>query len=131
MTARRKARKRALDTLYEADIRAVSAAELASERFSDDDYALVIVRGVSEHQERIDEILATHAEGWTVARMPAVDRAVLRMCVFEMLWGDGVDDAVAISEAVALVSDLSTDESPSFVNGLLGRIEEIKPRLVL
>jgi hypothetical protein len=80
------------------------------------------VRGVVEHQARIDELLATYAEGWTLERMPAVDRNVLRLGVFEVLFADDVPDAVALTEAMSLVRDLSTDESPQFVNGVLGNI---------
>ena len=131
MAARHKARKRALDLLYEADIRGVDPREIASERFPEgsDDYAAVIVEGVTAHRERIDELLDTHSVGWTVERMPAVDRTLLRIGVFEILWNDDVPDSVAISEAVELATSLSTDDSPGFVNGLLGRIEQVKPRL--
>ena len=133
MTARRKARKRALDLLYEADIRSVDPREIAIERFPEgsDDYAAVLVEGVAEHLARIDELLDTHSLGWTVERMPAVDRTLLRMAVFEMLWNDDVPDSVAISEAVEPATSLSTDDSPGFINGLLGRIDEVKPRLVV
>jgi len=133
MTARRKARKRALDLLYEADIRGVDPREIAVERFpeSSEDYAAVLVEGVAAHRERIDELLDTHSLGWTVERMPAVDRTLLRIAVFEMLWNDDVPDSVAISEAVELATSLSTDDSPGFINGLLGRIDEVKPRIVV
>ena len=86
------------------------------------DYTGVLVRGVSEHQARIDDLLATYAQGWTLARMPSVDRNVLRLGVFEVLYVDDVPDAVAVSEALNLVRDLSTDGSPAFVNGVLGNI---------
>lgn len=133
MTARRKARKRALDLLYEADIRGIDPAGLVSEREVEgiDDYALVLARGVVAHGARIDELLETHSLDWTLDRMPAVDRTILRIAVFEILWNDDVPDSVAIDEAVELASALSTDDSASFVNGLLGRIEELKPRLVV
>jgi transcription antitermination protein NusB len=133
MTARRKARKRALDLLYEADIRGIDPTGLVTEREVDgiDDYALVLARGVINHGARIDELLETHSLEWTLDRMPAVDRTILRIAVFEILWNDDVPDSVAIDEAVELASALSTDDSASFVNGLLGRIEELKPRLVV
>ena len=133
MTARRKARKRALDLLYEADIRGIDPVGLVAEREVEgiDDYALVLARGVVAHGPRIDELLETHSLDWTLDRMPAVDRTILRIAVFEMLWNDDVPDSVAIDEAVELASALSTDDSASFVNGLLGRIEELKPRLVV
>src|SRR5919204_391583 len=94
------------------------------------DYTFALVNGVAEHQARIDEILATYAEGWTVARMPGVDRAVLRLGVYELLWRDDVPDAVAIDEAVELAKTLSTDESPRFVNGVLARVLRDRPATV-
>ena len=138
MAARSKARKRALDVLYEADLRGTSAKEVLDaqidRRAADNEpelnaYVTTLVVGVSENQEQIDEILSTYSMGWTLDRMPAVDRAVLRIGAYEIIWANDIPDAVAISEAVALVTDLSTDESSSFVNGLLGRISEIKPAL--
>jgi transcription antitermination protein NusB len=95
------------------------------------EYAAELVRGVEAHRDRIDELLAAHAEGWTLDRMPAVDRNILRIGVYELLWSDDVPDGVAISEAVALATDLSTDGSPAFVNGLLARLLELKPTLTL
>jgi N utilization substance protein B len=92
-------------------------------------YAADLVRGVALHAARINELIARYAEGWTLDRMPAVDRNVLRIGVYELLWADDVPDAVAISEAVLLAQDLSTDASPAFVNGLLARIAELKPSL--
>ncbi|WP_121251041.1 transcription antitermination factor NusB [Nocardioides ferulae] len=134
MSARSKARKRALDVLFAADVRGESAVEAldaaitAGERPTND-YTETLVRGVVEHQQRIDELLAAHSEGWTLERMPAVDRNVLRLGVFELLYADDVPDPVAISEAMALVRDLSTDESPTFVNGVLGTILRNKTAL--
>ncbi|MGH3150335.1 MAG: transcription antitermination factor NusB, partial [Streptosporangiaceae bacterium] len=93
-------------------------------------YAADLVRGVTEHAARIDELISEYAEGWTLARMPAVDRNVLRLGVYELLWAPDVPDGVAISEAVLLARDLSTDASPAFVNGLLARIADLKPTLV-
>jgi N utilization substance protein B len=95
------------------------------------EYAAQLVRGVQAHHERIDELLAEYAEGWTLDRMPTVDRNVLRIGLYELLWADEVPDAVAISEAVLLARDLSTDASPAFVNGLLGRLLELKPTLTV
>ena len=136
MSARGKARKRALDVLYEADVRGSDPLEvLASRREQADppvgDYAVVLVEGVVAHRERIDELLTTYSEGWSVERMPAVDRNVLRLAAYELLWCDDVPDSAAISEAVALVSSLSTDESAAFVNGLLARLRDVRPRLSL
>lgn len=132
MSARSKARKRALDLLFEADQRGLDPVALAEQRRQDDDrplneYTVDLVRGVSEQRARIDELLATYAHGWTVDRMPAVDRAVLRIGVWELLYNAEVPDAVAIDEAVELARSLSTDESPAFVNGLLARLLEVKP----
>ena len=90
---------------------------------------MVLVEGVADHLGRIDELISTYAEGWSLERMPAVDRNVLRLGVFEVLWSDDVPDAVAVSEAVNLARDLSTDESPAFVNGVLGNIVRDKDRL--
>ena len=93
------------------------------------EYAAELVRGVQAHRERIDELLSSHAVGWTLDRMPAVDRNILRIGTYELLWADDVPDGVAISEAVQLARELSTDASPSFVNGLLARLLELKPTL--
>lgn len=95
------------------------------------EYAAGLVRGVAGRQEQIDGLLAEHAQGWALDRMPAVDRNVLRIGAYELLWASDVPDAVAISEAVQLVRDLSTDASPAFVNGLLARLLELKPTLCL
>ena len=127
MTARSKARKRAVDLLYEADLRGRDPlATLADRRDLAtppiNPYTAELVEGVAAHQAGIDKILGDYAEGWTVARMPGVDRAVLRMGVFELLWRDDVPVAVAIDEAVELAKTLSTDESPRFVNGILARV---------
>ena len=140
MSARSKARKRALDVLYEADIRSIPAAEILAStvsRRSDEgqaalnEYVAELVAGVVAHQGYIDELLGSYSMGWSLDRMPTVDRAILRIGAYELLWRDDVPDAVAISEAVTLAQDLSTDESASFVNGLLGRLAELKPRLVI
>ena len=132
MGARSKARKRALDVLFEADQRGLDAVSVLAERVRRADppvpeYAVEIVEGVSAHRERIDELLATYAQGWTVDRMPGVDRALLRLSSWELLYNDDVPDAVAIDEAVELARSLSTDESPAFVNGLLARLLAVKP----
>ncbi len=134
--ARSKARKRALDVLFEAELRGLPVLDLLSERITMGsppvpDYAAELVRGVTVQSARIDELISECAEGWTLDRMPAVDRNVLRIGVYELLWAPDVPDGVAISEAVLLVRDLSTDASPAFVNGLLARIAELKPSLQL
>ena len=134
MGARSKARKRALDILYAAELRgeepevALDRAIAAGEGPTND-YTADLVRGVVAHRSRIDDLLAEYSQGWTLDRMPAVDRNVLRLGVFELMWADDVPDAVAVTEAVALVKDLSTDESPGFVNGILGNILRSKPSL--
>ena len=125
MPARSKARKRALDVLYAAEMReqdpveALDAAIAEGERPTNP-YTETLVRGVSEHRERIDELLGRYAQGWTLDRMPAVDRTALRIGAYELLYVEDVPYPVAVSEAVALVRNLSTDDSPSFVNGVLG-----------
>lgn len=136
MTARTKARKRALDILFEAEVRDESVLDLLAERVAAGDppvseYAAELVRGIQERRGQIDDLLAAHAQGWTLDRMPAVDRNILRIGVYELLWSDAVPDAVAISEAVVLATQLSTDSSPAFVNGLLARLLELKPSLTL
>jgi N utilization substance protein B len=136
VAARSKARKRALDILFEAELRGLPTLQLLSERQSVGDvpvqpYAAELVRGVATHSERIDELISWNLVDWTLERMPAVDRNILRIGVYELLWADGVPDGVAISEAVALAQDLSTDNSASFVNGVLARIKAEKPTLSL
>lgn len=113
--------------LYESDVRAVDPIDTLAERVAlaeppVNDYTIELVEGVQEHRARIDAILGEYAEGWTVERMPDVDRAVLRLGVYEVLWRTDVPDAVAIDEAVELAKTLSTDESPRFVNGVLARV---------
>jgi N utilization substance protein B len=132
VAARSKARKRALDVLYEADVRGVDALRTLADRVAlaeppVNDYTIELVEGVQAHRDRIDEILADYAEGWAVERMPDVDRAILRLGVFELLWRDDVPDPVAIDEAVELAKSLSTDESPRFVNGVLARVVRDRP----
>ncbi|MEP6696008.1 MAG: transcription antitermination factor NusB [Pseudonocardiales bacterium] len=134
MGARSKARKRALDVLYEADVRGTSPLDTAAERLAQADppvpaYAVTLIEGVVAHRARIDELLATYAEGWALDRMPAVDRNLLRIGIYEVLYEPSVPDAVAIDEAVELAKNLSTDESPGFVNGLLARVLQLKPSL--
>jgi N utilization substance protein B len=136
MAARSKARKRALDILFEAEIRSRPPLSVLDERTEAaappvSAYAADLVRGVQAHREQIDELLADNAEGWTLDRMPAVDRNILRIGAFELLWAGDVPEAVAISESVMLARELSTDQSPAFINGLLARLLELKPSLVL
>ncbi len=136
MAARSKARKRALDILFASELRSedpVVALDRAIEAGEGptNDYTAVLVRGVVEHLDRIDEVLTTYSKDWTLGRMPAVDRNVLRIGVYELLWcADDVPEGVAVSEAMHLVQELSTDESPAFVNGLLGSVMRDRAHLV-
>ncbi|MFQ6173263.1 transcription antitermination factor NusB [Oryzobacter sp. R7] len=136
MAARTKARKRALDLLFEAEQRGVNAGELLRERLAAPvtqaplpELTADLVTGVVERWAQIDELIATYAQGWTLQRMPAVDRAILRLGAYEVLFSADVPEPVAVSEWVALATELSTDDSPRFVNGLLGRLVEVKPTL--
>ncbi|WP_350275268.1 transcription antitermination factor NusB [Kribbella sp. HUAS MG21] len=134
MSARSKARKRALDVLFESEVRGLPVGGTLADRVADNDppvneFTVALVEGVAKHSEQIDELLSTHSVGWTLDRMPAVDRNILRIGAYELLYDDQVPDVVAVSEAVALARDLSTDESPTFVNGLLARLLQLKPTL--
>ncbi|MGH3496901.1 MAG: transcription antitermination factor NusB [Nocardioidaceae bacterium] len=134
MSARGKARKRALDILYEGEMRGLGLDGTLPERVAladppVNDYTVRLVEGVVTNRERIDALLGEYSVGWSLERMPAVDRNVLRIGAFEILYADDVPDGVAVSEAVGLVQELSTEESPAFVNGLLGRLIERKPSL--
>jgi N utilization substance protein B len=136
MPARSKARKRALDVLYAAEMRgedpvAALEAAVADGEGPSNPYTETLVRGVTEHRPRIDELLGQYAEGWSLGRMPAVDRNALRIGAFELLYSDEIPDAVAVTEAVALVRTLSTDDSPSFVNGVLGAMLRDRDLLTL
>lgn len=136
MSARTKARKRALDLLYGADLREISLnAAIATEaardledpkRSSSWHYARQIVEGIAEHGDQIDELIETYAQGWTINRMPVIDRAIVRIGIWEILFNDDVPDGVAISEAVEAAKSLSTGDSAGFVNGLLGRIAQTR-----
>jgi N utilization substance protein B len=134
MSARSKARKRALDLIFAAEARGRAPGEFLADQVAageapTNDYTVTLVQGVDEQLGRIDELISTYAKGWTLDRLPAVDRNVLRLGIFELLWVDDVPDSVAISEALNLVRDLSTDESPAFVNGVLGHVARDKDQL--
>ncbi len=141
MSARSKSRKRALDVLYAAEARGVDPLVVLAERMEPPtgpdlhsyavmgDYAESIVRGFVEHQGRVDALLSEHSRGWTLERMPAVDRAILRIAVYELLYSLDVPPAVVVNEAVDAAKLLSTDDSPKFVNGVLGQIAVITPQL--
>ena len=134
--ARRKARKRALDVLYEADLRDLPPAQvlvtyldrIEKPRPDHLDYTVSLVEGVAKNLDRIDELIASYAEGWTIDRMPVVDRNLARIAVYELLFVPEIDDPVAITEAVELAKQMSTDDSPRFLNGILGRISEFASR---
>ncbi|MFC6154722.1 transcription antitermination factor NusB [Nocardioides yefusunii] len=135
MAARSKARKRALDILFASELRSDNPIEALATTVADGEgpvnvYTTELVEGVHENRDRIDEVLREYAQGWTLERMPAVDRNVLRIGVFEILFNADVPDAVAMSESLALVRELSTDDSPAFVNGVLGAIARDKSSLV-
>lgn len=131
---RSKARRRALEILFEAEQRDISPQEVLATRVEKanmvvNEYVPTIITGVAEHREEIDELLATYARGWTLERMPRVDLMALRIGAWELLHNPEIPDSVAVSEAVALARQLSTEESPRFINGVLGRIHKLKPTL--
>jgi N utilization substance protein B len=136
---RHQARKRAVDLLFEAEARGLTPAEVADARIalaeanSDvsalNPYTVTVARGVAAHSAHIDELITSHLQGWTLERLPAVDRAVLRVAVWELLHAEDVPEPVAVDEAVELAKDLSTDESPGFVNGVLGQVMLVTPQI--
>lgn len=136
---RHQARKRAVEMLFEAEARGLTAAELADTRntlaMADSEvaalnpYTVAVACGVTDNAERIDDLIATHLQGWTLNRLPAVDRAILRVAVWELLHADDVPEPVAVDEAVELAKKLSTDDSPGFVNGVLGQVMLVTPQL--
>lgn len=136
MSARTKARKRALDVLFECDVRSSDALETLAQRLAQaeppvPEYTVALVEGVVEHRDRIDDLIQTHSQGWTLERMPVVDRNLLRIGIFELLWVDETPDGVVLSEAVNLAQQLSTDESAAFVNGVLAKLLAEKPTLAV
>lgn len=140
MSARSKARKQALDILFESDIRQSSASELLESRLIVEEgpdarpmreFARGLVNGVIEHRRKIDELISTYAQGWDMDRLPVVDRNILRIAIYEILWGADVPEAVAIDEALTMAAMLSTEESAGYIHGVLGRISSIKGDLAL
>lgn len=138
MSARSKSRKAALDLLFEADIRGTNAVEtLVLRDIVDSDskpireYTRELVHGVAEKRRKIDELITTYAQGWDMDRLPTVDRNILRIGIFEILWSETIPDGVAIDEALILAQELSTDESAGFIHGVLGRISSIKESLAM
>lgn len=136
MSSRSKARKAALDFLYEGDIRGKSAVDLLNSRKSELDYVIreyteKLVSGVESKRSRIDEIIAMRAKDWDLDRMPVVDRNILRVGVYELLWGNEIPEEVAISESVELAKTLSAEDSATYINGVLAAIKELKKDLSL
>lgn len=136
---RHQARKRAVDLLFEAEARGLTPAEVADVRIALSDanpdvsllnpYTVTVARGVTEQAAHIDELITSHLQGWTLERLPAVDRAILRVAVWELLHAEDVPEPVAVDEAVELAKELSTDESPGFVNGVLGQVMLVTPQI--
>ncbi len=136
---RHQARKRAVDLLFEAEARGLSPAEVVGVRTalaaanpdvaSLPPYTVAVARGVGEHTAHIDDLITSHLQGWTLDRLPAVDRAILRVAVWELLYADDVPEPVAVDEAVQLAKELSTDDSPGFVNGVLGQVMLVTPQI--
>jgi transcription antitermination protein NusB len=136
---RHQARKRAVDLLFEAEARGITPAEAAQSREalaqSQSDvsalnpYTVTVARGVTQHAAHIDDLISTHLQGWTLERLPAVDRAILRVAVWELLHAEDVPEPVAVDEAVELAKHLSTDDSPGFVNGVLGQVMLVTPQI--
>lgn len=140
MSARSKARKQSLDLLYEADIRGASAIELLALRDVVEDgpdarpireFTRELIAGVSENKRKIDELITTYAQGWDMDRLPAVDRNILRLGIYEIVWSSDLDDGIAIDEALTLAKELSTDESAGYIHGVLGRISSIKESIAI
>jgi transcription antitermination protein NusB len=136
---RHAARKRAVDLLFEAEARGMTPAEIAETRTelaqSQPDieplnpYTVTVARGVTDHQAHVDDLISSHLQGWTLERLPAVDRAILRVAVWELLHAEDVPEPVAVDEAVELAKELSTDDSPGFVNGVLGQVMLVTPQI--
>ena len=140
MSSRSKARKQTLDLLYEADIRGASAADLLTLRDVLEEgpdarpireYTKLLVDGVVTNKRKIDELITTYAQGWDMDRLPAVDRNILRLGIYEIVWSADLDDGIAIDEALKMAKDLSTDESAAYIHGVLGKISMIKESIAL
>ncbi len=139
MSARSKARKQALDILYESDIRSSDAlATLEAREVTEEgpdarpirEFTRELIAGVTANKRKIDELIATYAQGWDMDRLAAVDRNILRLGIYEIVWSDDLVDGIAIDEAITLAKDLSTDDSATFIHGLLGKISSIKESIV-
>jgi len=133
MSARHKARTAAVNFLYEADMRGQNALTLLASRepleIAEAEYVSQLLSGVERHIDAINPIISGYAEGWELDRMPALDRAIARLGIFEILWEEGLDSAIAINEAVLLAKELSTDNSATYINGLLARVEALREML--
>ena len=129
MRTRTKARQRAVESLFEAEQRGVNSGEIFDRNPEVNDYAIELANLVEQHIERIDEVISTYSQDWPLDRMPAVDRAIVRVGIAELLWKPEVDSAVAVSEAVEIAATLSTPESGKFINGVLGQIATIRASL--
>ena len=135
MSARSKARKQALDILYESDIRSSDAQEILQSRDIPEDgpdarpireFTRELIAGVTSNKRKIDELITTYAQGWDMDRLAAVDRNILRIGIYEIIWSEDLADGIAIDEAITLAKDISTDDSATFIHGLLGKISSIK-----
>lgn len=140
MSARSKARKQTLDLLYEADIRGASAADLLALRDVVEEgpdarpireFTKTLIAGITENKRKIDELIATYAQGWDMDRLPAVDRNILRLGIYEIVWSADLDDGIAIDEALTLAKELSTEESAGYIHGVLGRVSSIKESIAI
>jgi N utilization substance protein B len=140
VSARSKARKQTLDLLYESDIRSSDLLELLAARDIVEEgpdarpireYTKSLIEGIYAHKRKIDELIATYAQGWDMDRLPAVDRNILRLGIYEILWMEELDDSIVIDEAITLAKDLSTDDSAGYIHGVLGRIASIKSSVAL
>lgn len=140
MSARSKARKQTLDLLYESDIRGSDLLLLLASRDIEEEgpdarpireYTKSLIEGIHTHKRKIDELITTYAQGWDMDRLPAVDRNILRLGIYEILWALELEDAIVIDEALTLAKDLSTDDSAGYIHGVLGRIASIKSSLSL
>lgn len=140
MSARSKARKQTLDLLYEADIRGASAAELLKTRDIVEegpdarpirDFTRELISGITANKRKIDELITTYAQGWDMDRLPAVDRNILRLGIYEIVWTPDLAEGIAIDEALNLAKELSTEESAGYIHGVLGKISQIKESIAL
>jgi len=140
VSARSKARKQSLDLLYVGDIRGQAPADLLASREVIEEgpdarpireYTKELISGIADNRRKIDELISTYAQGWDMDRLPAVDRNILRLGIYEILWCKDLDDSIAIDEALNLARELSTDDSAAYIHGVLGRISNIKESLAI